>query len=136
MKDSSKLESKAKKWFRAWNKKDLEFLLSHYSDDIKFYSPLVKERWKKENLSGKDELRKHFSKSFENGMHCKFELVSILPGIDGAAIIYKKAGREWAVNTIEFDEFGKVRTVHVFGNILVNPKKFSLKRSSSLFLIN
>jgi ketosteroid isomerase-like protein len=33
-------------WIDAWNKKDIDRIMSHYSEDIIFFAPTVIKRWK------------------------------------------------------------------------------------------
>src|SRR5437016_11418335 len=39
--DAQQTEGFAKGWIQAWNQRDLEAVLSHYTEDIEFQSPLV-----------------------------------------------------------------------------------------------
>jgi ketosteroid isomerase-like protein len=38
MLDKAKLETAAEDWIAAWNNRDFEKLMSHYADDVEFYS--------------------------------------------------------------------------------------------------
>lgn len=58
----------AEKWFEAFNRHQLEDLLSLYSEDAEHYSPKLKVRQPETNglIKGKDQLRAWWSDSFEN----------------------------------------------------------------------
>lgn len=65
--NSDKIQSIAFKWFEAFNKHNLEQLLSLYDDDAEHYSPKLKVR-KPETLGlvkGKSELRNWWQEAFD-----------------------------------------------------------------------
>jgi len=39
--ETQQTEAFAKGWIQAWNQRDLEAILSHYTEDVEFQSPLV-----------------------------------------------------------------------------------------------
>ena len=59
-------------WVSAWHSRDIDAILSHYSKDIKFYSPRVKARYEASGvgnaqgvLTGKDDLRIYFQEALD-----------------------------------------------------------------------
>lgn len=54
----------AQEWIEAWNKHDLDAILTHYSDDVIFTSPFAVALTGKEDgtLHGKKELRAYWEK--------------------------------------------------------------------------
>lgn len=59
-------------WVAAWHSRDIDAILSHYSDDIRFCSPRVKARYEASGagdasgvLTGKDDLRTYFQEALD-----------------------------------------------------------------------
>jgi ketosteroid isomerase-like protein len=61
----TKSEAIAREWVQAWNRRDLESLLSHYADDVEFRSPLAARLLddKSGMIRGKQNLREYFVKA-------------------------------------------------------------------------
>ena len=69
------LKAHALSWLDAWNRHDVEEILSHYADDVVFQTATVARRWDKPDgiLRGKAELRAHFTKGLELAPDLHFE---------------------------------------------------------------
>jgi len=54
--------SQAQAWCDAWNRRDLDAVMSHYADDVRVCSPLVKKRFPNSDgwLRGAPALRAYF----------------------------------------------------------------------------
>src|SRR5438105_188685 len=100
--DQKSVEEIALKWIEAWNRKDIPAVLTHYEDDVVFYSPTVPRRWNITDgkLNGKDALEKHFRKAMEEvpGMH--IELLSILFSVNSLILIYKRENGKIAADEV------------------------------------
>lgn len=61
-------------WIDAWNRKDLEAILSHYAEEAVFYSPTVIERMgiPDGKIVGKALLRTHFAKGLDSFQEVRF----------------------------------------------------------------
>jgi hypothetical protein len=84
------LHAFAAEWVAAWNAHDLDRILSHYAADVVFESPVIRERLGKASgqVRGQDELRAYWSGAFKAYPDLRFEVLDVLPGIDGGAIRY------------------------------------------------
>jgi len=52
----------AKDWCDAWNRRDLDAIMDHYSDEVEFSSPTVIKRWEcRWWLRGKAKVRENFA---------------------------------------------------------------------------
>src|SRR6266849_8725989 len=101
----------AETWIAAWNARDLEALLSHYSDDIVFVSPTVVMRDGELSgvIRGKTSLREHFRQGLESfGANVKFTLLDVLAGVNGFAIYYSRETGATVVGTKVVDASGKI----------------------------
>src|SRR5579859_4984516 len=61
-------------WISSWNKHDLDAVLNHYSDSIKFTSPKAEQVVGKATIESKEALRRYWSKGMEAFPDLLFEL--------------------------------------------------------------
>ena len=63
--DAQQTEGFAKGWIQAWNQRNLEAVLSHYTEDIEFQSPLVVKLLGETSgtVRGEQNLREYFRKA-------------------------------------------------------------------------
>lgn len=103
----------AQEWVAAWNNHDLEAILTHYDDEIVFYSPFIQKLNNDPSgaIRGKDELRKYFSKALEIYPDLHFELYHVLEGIDSVVLYYKSVGNRLSAEMMALNAAGKVITV-------------------------
>jgi hypothetical protein len=115
----NKLTELVRDWLNAWNAKDINRLMNHYHENIEFNSPNVVKRWNNESgkLAGKEALRKHFLKGFEDANHISFELLGILKGTQGIILVYRKGALGIGADTITLDDSGKALTVSSYTSI-------------------
>jgi hypothetical protein len=71
----------ANQWFDAFNKKDLEALLSLYDNQAEHYSPKLKVRHPETHglIKGKDTLRSWWKDAFERLPSLKYKVVRLTP---------------------------------------------------------
>lgn len=81
----------AAEWISAWNARDVERVLAHYSEDVEFCSPLVATYAGEPSgkLRGKGALRAYWNKALGLLPSLHFELVDVLAGADALAIYYR-----------------------------------------------
>ena len=99
----------AQSWISAWNARDLEAVLSHYSDDIEICSPLVVSRLGRQDgiLRGKDALRAYFARGMENAA-LRFELSGLRLGVEAMVVLYRRENGVEAADTMVMNENGQV----------------------------
>ena len=107
----------AQEWVQAWNRRDLESLLSHYSEDVEFRSLLVAKILGEPAgaIVGKAQLRDYFQKVLaafpgEPGI----ELLSVYQGVSSLVVLFEIKGRRGA-ELIEFDANGAVCRAYAHG---------------------
>ena len=93
------------------NRRDLEAVLSHYTEDIEFQSPLVVNLLGETSgtVRGKQNLREYFRKAlaaFPGGI--EIELLGVYQGVNSLLVHFKAKGRK-AVEVMELDQEGKIR---------------------------
>src|SRR5262245_14610766 len=109
--DRNFAERFAQEWVDAWNSHDLDRILSHYSDDFAFSSPRIVELMGEPTgtLIGKSAIRPYWAKALALTPDLRFELHTILTGIDSLVLYYKSSAGRLAAEAFEFDERGIVR---------------------------
>ncbi|HEY3119810.1 MAG TPA: nuclear transport factor 2 family protein [Vicinamibacteria bacterium] len=117
--DIQRAEAFGKDWIQAWNQRDLEAVLSHYTEDVEFQSPLVVKLLGETSgtVRGKQNLREYFRKglaAFPGDLD--IELLGVYAGVDSLVIHFQAKGRTGA-EVMELDRDGKVRRAmaHVQG---------------------
>lgn len=95
----------AQSWLQSWNRRDLEALLSLYSDDVERLSPLVAQNAgiASGTIRGKAALRSYWRKIMERFPEQHFELVSILFGTESIVLWYKGARGMMTAEVFHFD---------------------------------
>ena len=105
----------AQSWCDAWNQGDLDGVMEHYAEEVRFSSPTVIRRlgvpsgW----IEGKAQLREHFSIGIQ-APNLRFELVDVLLGVDGMCVVYRRETGVLVVDMIELDQNGKGKVVRAF----------------------
>ena len=106
----NEMETFTSEWIDAWNARDLERVLSHYSSDIEFSSPfilkVVDER--SGRLHGKDALRAYWTKALARLPALKFKLIDTCLGVSSIVINYQREDGRYASEWFEFGHDGKV----------------------------
>lgn len=100
----------AENWIDAWNARDLDAVLVHYSDDFEFSSPLISAFAGEGSgrLKGKEAVRTYWQRGLSRLPDLHFELVDVLAGINGLLILYR-GHRGLSAEVFEFDATGQVR---------------------------
>ena len=84
-------EAFARDWVDAWNRHDIEAVLSHYADDFTMSSPYIAQIAGVESgsLTGKAAVRAYWSVALEKYPSLRFEPVQTLVGADSLTIYYR-----------------------------------------------
>jgi hypothetical protein len=116
MTEKEKLKQAALEWLDDWNNRNLEKVMTHYADDVKFYSSTVIRRWNEVEgkLEGKVAVERHFRKGLEEMPDIHFEFLSILYGIESIILFYKRETGILAADFVMFNKEGKVKEVRTY----------------------
>lgn len=101
----------AHQWIEAWNQRDLEAIISHYSDEIEFSSPLITKLMDNPEgkLQGKVALQAYFATGLATYPNLKLELVEILVGINSLIICFRREEqKQLAADYMEINQQGLV----------------------------
>jgi ketosteroid isomerase-like protein len=102
----------ARDWCDAWNRRDLDGIMHHYSDDVEFSSPTIVKRWGIADgwLRGKAKVRENFAIGVKSS-NLHFELVDVLLGVNSMCVVYRRETGALVTDLVELDENGKGRRV-------------------------
>jgi N-acetylglutamate synthase-like GNAT family acetyltransferase len=105
----------AHSWIAAWNRHELEHILTHYAGEVEFSSPFVTTLAADADgrLSGKAALRDYVARTLRAFPGLEFELLNVFEGIHGGTLVYRSVNDLLAAETMEFNEAGLVRSVTV-----------------------
>lgn len=97
-------------WIDAWNRHDLEKILSHYSDDVAMSSPYIVELAGEPSgtLTGKPAVKRYWSTALQKMPDLRFELIDVLVGVSSIVIHYRGV-RGLATEVFYFNDEGKVK---------------------------
>lgn len=100
-------------WLQAWNAHNLEDIMSHYDDDIVFYSPVIQQINNDPAgcIRGKAALRAYFTKGLAAYPDLHFELYHILEGVNSIVLYYKSINNKLSAEMMVINEKGLVSEV-------------------------
>ena len=103
----------AESWIAAWNRRDLDAILAHYTDDVVFEASTVVRRFGRADgiLRGKAELREHFSRGLGLAPQLHFELEAVFTAPSGYAVLYRRENGNRVIDVVEVAEDGRARAV-------------------------
>jgi hypothetical protein len=108
--DNTQAQKIAEEWWDAWNQHDLNAIMSHYSENIVFTSPLIIKITGESSgtLQGKSALRKYFSQGLAAYPDLKFKPLSVFTGVNSLVAHYESVGNRGSAEVMELDENGKI----------------------------
>lgn len=88
--DKAFAERFAADWIDAWNRHDLDRILSHYADDFAMSSPFIPKVTGETSglLKGKDAVGAYWAKALALVPNLHFELLAVLTGVNSITIYY------------------------------------------------
>lgn len=102
-------------WIAAWNARDVDGVLEHYSDGVRLTSPAVVDVLGRQDgtVQGRAELAEYFRKGLRAAPDRRFKLIAEARGIDTTTLVYR-SGDRLVCETARFDAGGRIveATVH------------------------
>lgn len=107
------MDNFAQEWIAAWNSHDLDRIMEHYSEQIDFRSPVIRQIGFNEEgiITDKAKLRKYFEKGLQAYPDLRFELEKVLEGLDSVVLYYQSINNKHTAEYMELDASGKVKAV-------------------------
>ena len=93
------MDAFADEWLSAWNRRDLDAILAHYTDDIVLQSPLAAKLLARSSgtVTGKDNLRAYFQRildAFPDDFGA--QLLGVYEGVESVIVHFQAKGGEGA----------------------------------------
>ncbi|HEY0251492.1 MAG TPA: nuclear transport factor 2 family protein [Kofleriaceae bacterium] len=97
-------------WYAAWNAHDLERVIAHYADDIRFYSPFATALVPGSNglIRGKAALRSYFTAALAKYPELVFVPLGTYEGAGSTTLHYKSVAGKTAAEMFVLDDHGAV----------------------------
>lgn len=103
----------AEEWIAAWNTHDVEGILSHYTDDVEYASPMATRIPGNTTgiFSGMETLRHYFTTALEAFPNLHFTLIDVYTGANSLVISYDNSRGKIGAETFELRD-GKACRVY------------------------
>jgi hypothetical protein len=100
----------AEHWVAAWNKHDIDAVLTHYTDDFCMTTPMIQRVLNIESgsLKGKKAVGDYWKAALQKVPDLRFSIIEVTCGIDSVSIYYNAIMGKKAIETFFFDKKGKV----------------------------
>ena len=98
----------AKEWQEAWNSHDLNRILAHYRDDIRFSSRKAVELVGTGLVEGQTALKAYWSRALQNQPDLQFQIERVFSGHEMIVITYTNQRGVYAAETLKFDADGLI----------------------------
>jgi hypothetical protein len=104
----------AAQWAEDWNSHDLEALLSHFSDDVLWTSPVAAQIVEGSGgvLRGKAALRAYYAEGLRRTPELHFDVVAVYQGVSTMVINYRNQRGSLVNEVLSFDDTVLVREGH------------------------
>jgi ketosteroid isomerase-like protein len=96
----------ADRWISEWNRKDVEAVLSHFSESVVFTSPRAKAIVGSSRVEGKSSLREYWRKAIDRIQTIHFTLDYVISDGDRVSIVYIAEIDGRRMRCVEFMFFG------------------------------
>ena len=95
----------AKDWSAAWNRRDVEAVLTHFHDDVVFTSPVAAELMPGSGgvVRGKAALRRYWTAALAALPGLRFEVIDVYRGQSVLVINYRNERGRLVNEVLEFD---------------------------------
>jgi len=111
-------------WIDSWNSHDLDRVMSHYEEDVEYYSGFVAKLLGKTSgkLYGKGNVRHYLQKGLDAYPHLHFVLESVFIGVSSITLQYNSVNNLLAAEVFELNEDGLVVRVQCHYKELASTK--------------
>ena len=96
----------ADRWISDWNHKDVEAVLTHFSEGVVFTSPRAKAIVGSARIEGKSRLREYWTKAISRLQTIRFTLDYVINDGDRMGIVYVAEIDAKRMRSVEFLVFG------------------------------
>ena len=106
-------EKFAEHWYRSWNSHDLNDIMTHYADDVVFYSPIIIARGvnSEAKIMDKASLRAYFEIGLKAYPDLHFQHQHMYWGVGSLVLQYISINGRGSAEAFRFNEQGLVEEV-------------------------
>jgi steroid delta-isomerase len=97
----------AEQWISDWNRRDVEAVLSHFSESVVFTSSRAKAILGSSRVDGKSRLREYWTTAISQIQTIRFTLNYVIRDAGRMAIVYIAEIDEKRLRAVEFLTFGE-----------------------------
>ncbi|MEW6520322.1 MAG: nuclear transport factor 2 family protein [Thermodesulfobacteriota bacterium] len=103
----------ASHWIKAWNDHNIEAIISHYADDVEYFSVFSTKVSDNPSgtLRGKVNVKEYLARGLAAYPDLHFELFEVFLGVTSVVLRYKSVNNLIAAEVFEFDDTGLVKRV-------------------------
>lgn len=100
-------------WIEAWNAHDLDAILSHYAEDVEYFSVFLTQLSDHAtgSLTGKEAVRHYLAKGLAAYPDLHFELLQTFRGVHSIVLQYTSVNNLIAAEVFELNDAGLVQRV-------------------------
>lgn len=100
----------ASDWVEAWNRHDIDAVLSHYDDDFEMTTPMIQRVLGIESgtLKGKQAVGDYWRAALRKVPDLAFSIIDVTSGVDTVSIYYRAVMGKMAIETFFFNKEGLV----------------------------
>jgi hypothetical protein len=100
----------ASEWIAAWNSHNMDTIMSHYGEEIEFFSPVMQQIGVNAEgcIRNKAQLRSYFETALTKYPDLKFELLHALKGVHSIVLFYKSINNTHSAEYMELNAEGKI----------------------------
>lgn len=104
----------SQEWVHSWNSRDLEKIMSHYDDEVEFFSPMIVKIMEKEDgkITGKENLKVYFQKGLATYPDLHFTIYNVLAGIESITLHYRSVKNLQVAEVMFLNAGGKISKVY------------------------
>ncbi len=109
----AKMQAFAQKWIDNWNRRDVEAVLGHFTDDPVFISPLAATITGDREVKGKEALRAYWNRASAESNSLRFDLIDAICDVAAQTlVVFYRAEKEGSARTaVEIMRFKDGRQV-------------------------
>ncbi len=100
----------ASDWVEAWNRHDIDAVLTHYADDFEMTSPMIQQVLgiESDTLKGKKAIGDYWRAALSKVPDLAFSVIDVTSGLDVVSIYYRAVLGKLAIETFFFNKEGHV----------------------------
>lgn len=98
----------ASDWIAAWNAHDLDRIMEHYAEDVKYFSPFIAKLSDNATgmLQGRDEVKGYLAKGLAAYPDLHFKLLHTFVGVHSLTLYYQSVNNMVAAEVFELNARG------------------------------